>query len=108
MSPLGIKTKEENTMENAMNKLWLETLKKINELIKLNEKLCARYDCVAEVESSERFETLSEETQDKVYDYLYKLNKRIDQISETIDELRELRDKLDEVEGYLTELEGVA
>ena len=95
-------------MENAMNKVWLEAFNKAIELTKLNEKLCARYDCVAEVESSERFETLSEETQDKVYDYLYKLNKRIDQISETIDELRELRDKLDEVEGYLTELEGVA
>lgn len=95
-------------MEDAINTLWLETYYKANALTKLNEKLRARYDCVAEVESSERFETLSEETQDKVYDYLYKLNKRIDQISETIDELRELRDKLDEVEGYLTELEGVA
>lgn len=94
-------------MENAINKLWLEAFKKINELIKLNEKLCARYDRVAEVESSERFETLPEETQDKVCDYLYKLNKRIGMISDTIDELRELRDKLDEVEGYLTELEGV-
>ena len=95
-------------MENAMNTLWLEAFKKINELIKLNEKLCARYDRIAEVESSERFEKLPEETQDKIYDYLYELNRRIDQVSETIDELRELRDKLDEVESYLSELEGIA
>lgn len=95
-------------MEDAINTLWLEVYYKANALTKLNEKLRARYDRVAEVESSKRFATLSEETQDKVYDYLYKLNKRIDKVNDTIDELRELRAKLDELENYLLELEGVA
>lgn len=95
-------------MENAMNEVWLEAFDKAIKLTRMKKKLCARYDRVAEVESSERFKTLSEEAQDKVSNYLYELNKRIDLISDTIDELRELRDKLDEVESYLTELEGVA
>ena len=95
-------------MKNIMTKLWLKAFNKEIELAKLNKKLCERYDRVAEVEVSERFETLPEEKQDKVCDYLYKLNERIDTINDTIDKLRELRDKLNEVESYLTELEGVA
>ncbi len=94
-------------MQYAINTLLLETLYEANELTKLNEKLRARYNRVAEVEGSERFGTLSEETQDKVYDYLYKLNKRIDKVNDAIDKLRELRAKLDEFENYVIEFEEV-
>lgn len=95
-------------MENAMNKLWLEAYRQIEDYRKLKRKLEARYDKVKDVEQSARFQNLSEEKQDMVYDYLYELNKKVDYIDEAIDEIRALIDKIDSVEAYMGEIKGIA
>lgn len=107
-SPKGDYIKEEKTMENAMNTLWLEAYRKIEDYRKLKRKLEARYDKVKDVEQSARFQSLDEEKQDKVYDYLYELNKKVEYIDEAIDEIQELIDKIDSVEVYMEEMKGIA
>ena len=95
-------------MEN-INKLWLETYRKIDELRRERRKLNARYDCVAAVEASKKFDAFAEEVQDKIVEYLDKLHTRINAIGDAIDALIELIEKLDDAEAslnYIKELEG--